>query len=64
MNLIQRMIYAPGAASGLCSTCVWGTVRKGHRSMTATPPFRNEEVGFCICFRRNHEIGETSRISP
>lgn len=45
MNLIQRMIYAPGAALGLCSTCVWGTVRKGHRSMTATPPFRNEEVG-------------------
>jgi hypothetical protein len=29
MNLILRMLYRPSATSGLCSTCVWGTVRKG-----------------------------------
>lgn len=29
MSLIRTLIYAPGAAVGLCSTCVWGTVRKG-----------------------------------
>jgi hypothetical protein len=29
MSLIARIIYAPGAAVGLCSTCSWGTVRKG-----------------------------------
>lgn len=29
MNLIRRLLYAPGVAAGLCSTCVWGTVRKG-----------------------------------
>jgi hypothetical protein len=29
MNLIWRLMYAPGAAVGLCSNCSWGTVRKG-----------------------------------
>ena len=29
MNIIRRLVYAPGAAVGLCSTCSWGTVRKG-----------------------------------
>ena len=29
MSLIRRLMYAPGAAVGLCSTCSWGTVRKG-----------------------------------
>jgi hypothetical protein len=29
MSFIRRLIYAPDAAVGLCSTCTWGTVRKG-----------------------------------
>jgi len=29
MNPILRILYAPRAAAGLCSTCVWGTVRRG-----------------------------------
>jgi len=29
MSLIRRLVYASGAAVGLCSTCSWGTVRKG-----------------------------------
>jgi len=29
MNIIRRILYTPGAAVGLCSTCSWGTVRKG-----------------------------------
>jgi len=32
VNLIFRMVYAPSATSGLCSTCVWGTVRRGFES--------------------------------
>jgi len=29
MTLIRRLIFAPNAAVGLCSTCTWGTIRKG-----------------------------------
>jgi len=29
MTLIARLLFAPEAATGLCSTCSWGTVRKG-----------------------------------
>ena len=29
MNVFLRILYAPGAGAGLCSTCSWGTVRKG-----------------------------------
>jgi hypothetical protein len=29
MTLIARLLFAPKAATGLCSTCSWGTVRKG-----------------------------------
>ena len=32
MSLIWRIVYAPEAAVGLCSTCSWGTVRKGFRA--------------------------------
>ena len=35
MNIIRRILYAPGAAVGLCSTCSWGTVRKGFFSTEA-----------------------------
>ena len=39
MNIIRRLVYAPGAAVGLCSTCSWGTVRKGF--------FASEAETFC-----------------
>ncbi|HEX8872326.1 MAG TPA: hypothetical protein VF758_06140 [Candidatus Acidoferrum sp.] len=29
MTIFERLLYAPGGAAGLCSTCRWGTVRKG-----------------------------------
>lgn len=31
MTLIRVLRYAPEAATGLCATCTWGTVRKGFR---------------------------------
>ena len=31
MTLIRVLRYAPEAATGLCATCAWGTVRKGFR---------------------------------
>ena len=31
MTMIRRLRYAPEAATGLCATCTWGTVRKGFR---------------------------------
>jgi hypothetical protein len=39
MSLIRRLMYAPSAAAGLCSTCSWGTVRKGFGA--------NEAETFC-----------------
>lgn len=35
MTLIARLLFAPEAASGLCSTCSWGTVRKGFSASEA-----------------------------
>jgi len=48
MNIIRRILYAPGAAVGLCSTCSWGTVRKGF--------FSNEAETFCRL------IGPSARV--
>lgn len=39
MMLLNRLIYAPDAANGLCRTCSWGTVRAGF--------FRSEVEAFC-----------------
>lgn len=39
MTLIRVLRYAPEAATGLCATCTWGTVRKGFRE--------NEAEAFC-----------------
>jgi hypothetical protein len=39
MTLIRLPRYAPEAATGLCATCSWGTVRKGFRE--------NEAEAFC-----------------
>ncbi len=39
MTLFQRINYHPHAASGLCRTCSWGTVRVGF--------FRGEAETFC-----------------
>jgi len=39
MTLIRLLRYAPEAATGLCATCTWGTVRKGFRE--------NEADAFC-----------------
>jgi hypothetical protein len=35
MTLIRLLRYAPEAATGLCATCTWGTVRKGFRENEA-----------------------------
>jgi hypothetical protein len=48
MTLIRLLRYAPEAASGLCATCTWGTVRKGFRE--------NEAEAFCRL------IGPNSRV--
>jgi hypothetical protein len=39
MTMIRVLRYAPEAATGLCTTCTWGTVRKGFRE--------NEAEAFC-----------------
>jgi len=39
MTMIRRLRYAPEAATGLCATCSWGTVRTGFRE--------NEAEAFC-----------------
>ena len=39
MTLVRLLRYAPEATTGLCRTCVWGTVRKGYRA--------NEAETFC-----------------
>lgn len=39
MRLMRMLCYVPEAATGLCSTCTWGTVRKGFRT--------NEAEAFC-----------------
>jgi hypothetical protein len=48
MTLIRRLRYAPEAATGLCATCTWGTVRKGFRE--------NEAEAFCRL------VGPNSRV--
>jgi hypothetical protein len=48
MTLIRLLRYAPEAATGLCATCTWGTVRKGFRE--------NEAEAFCRL------IGPNSRV--
>jgi hypothetical protein len=48
MTLIRLLRYAPEAATGLCATCSWGTVRKGFRE--------NEAESFCRL------IGPNSRV--
>ena len=35
MSLIRKLLCAPEAATGLCRTCSWGTVRKGFRAKEA-----------------------------
>jgi hypothetical protein len=58
MSLIRRLLYAPGAAVGLCSTCIWGTVRKGFWEREAETFCRlvgpNSRVPFavreCTCY--------------
>jgi hypothetical protein len=35
MALFIKLICAPEAATGLCRTCTWGTVRKGFRRAEA-----------------------------
>jgi hypothetical protein len=48
MTLIRLLRYAPEAATGLCATCTWGTVRKGFRE--------NEAEAFCRL------VGPNSRV--
>jgi len=48
MNLFLRLICAPSATAGLCSTCTWGTVRKGFGA--------DEAEAFCRL------IGPNSRV--
>lgn len=35
MSLIRLLRFAPEAATGLCRSCSWGTVRKGFRESEA-----------------------------
>ncbi len=35
MTLFTKLIYSPDAATGLCRTCTWGTVRRGFRPAEA-----------------------------
>lgn len=35
MSLIRMLRFAPEAATGLCRSCSWGTVRKGFRESEA-----------------------------
>jgi len=48
MTMIRRLRYAAEAATGLCATCTWGTVRKGFRE--------NEAEAFCRL------VGPNSRV--
>jgi hypothetical protein len=48
MTLIRLLRYTPEAATGLCATCTWGTVRKGFRE--------NEAEAFCRL------VGPNSRV--
>ncbi len=48
MKFIRRFIYAPEAATGLCRTCTWGTVRAGFS--------RGESETFCRL------VGPESRV--
>ncbi|HET7106321.1 MAG TPA: hypothetical protein VFI38_05900 [Candidatus Acidoferrum sp.] len=48
MTMIRLLRYAPEAASGLCLTCTWGTVRRGFRA--------NEAEAFCRL------VGPNSRV--
>ena len=48
MTLIRLLRFTPEAATGLCATCTWGTVRKGFRE--------NEAEAFCRL------VGPNSRV--
>jgi len=48
MKFIRRFLYAPEAATGLCRTCTWGTVRAGFS--------RSESETFCRL------VGPESRV--
>jgi len=48
MKLIRVLRFAPEAATGLCRTCTWGTVRNGFRA--------NEAEAFCRL------VGPNSRV--
>ena len=48
MTMIRRLRYAAEAATGLCATCSWGTVRTGFRE--------NEAEAFCRL------VGPNSRV--
>jgi enoyl-CoA hydratase/carnithine racemase len=53
MILIRLPRYAPEAATGLCPTCTWGTVRKGFRE--------NEAETFCRLIGRNSRVSYAVR---
>jgi len=48
MSLIRMLRFVPEAATGLCRTCTWGTVRKGFRA--------GEAEAFCRL------VGPNSRV--
>ncbi len=52
MTLIRLLRYAPEAATGLCATCTWGTVRKGFRE--------NEGEAFCRLVGPNSRVRMTA----
>lgn len=51
MTLFSRLMYAPDAATGLCATCSWGTVRKGFRPAEAETFCRLVGPGLVCCTR-------------
>ena len=48
MSILQRFLYSPDAAAGLCRTCSWGTVRTGF--------FKAQAETFCRL------VGPSSRL--
>jgi hypothetical protein len=48
MTLFRLLLYTPEAATGLCRTCTWGTVRKGFRE--------NEAEAFCRLIGPNSPV--------
>jgi hypothetical protein len=71
MDLFYRLSYAPTAATGLCRTCSWGTVRKGFLPVEAEVFFRlvgpNARVHYAVrectsyCDRRVPEAAAEAR---